>query len=115
MSWTKFDTTKEEDPVKKRKTRFYTAILVLSSLFLLGVSIAGYVGLNQRVENGLLRGFLLTIVTTVTSQLQLIASRSLIELSNIKYEKDRSQAFMISMMSFRLVNVNLPLVYAICT
>jgi hypothetical protein len=46
MSWTKFDTTKEEDPVKKRKTRFYTVILFLSSLFLLGVSIAGYVGLN---------------------------------------------------------------------
>ena len=88
-------------------------MLFLVALTLLAASVAGYVVVRNRIQNGTVQGILLTIILAVTSALHDLSVDKLLAAANMKYLTDKNRSYIINKMAFEFVNLNLPILYAL--
>ena len=114
MSWSKFDVTKSEKNSRKCKSFFAKIFLFFISLVLLSASVAGYVVVRNRIANGTKQGILTSVILVVTSYLHDLSVENLLSISNMKYLNDKNRSYIINKMAFEFINLNLPIIYALC-
>jgi len=83
------------------------------ALLLLSASVAGYVVVCNRIQNGTVQGILTTIILAVTSALHDFFVDWLLSVSNMKYLSDKNRSYIINKMAFEFINLNLPIIYAL--
>lgn len=68
---------------------------------------------KEHVLNPVLSGLSIIVISSVTAYVQRRGTEFFIQQSNIKYLKRRNDTYMLMISVYRLINVNLPVFYAI--
>jgi cbb3-type cytochrome oxidase subunit 1 len=95
--------------MKRQKCFFYLNVLFF--IFSICILVVIYYFIKSNIKNPIFSGLGIAVVSTITSYLQRVGTGYLIQKSNIKYIKSRNTLYMFSISFYRLINVNLPVIY----
>lgn len=111
FSWSNFQVSKR--PIDKSSNKCYQVLNGLCYVMMLSVSCCCYFLLKKYITNPVFEGLAIFVVSTITNELQRQCCKFFVGQSNIKYLKTRNDVYMFTISSYRLINVNLPVFYAI--